>query len=252
MSTVYIYAVLLNFDLYLFVINDKLNNKLLKGNGFIMTKFNCKYILFDLDGTITESDPGITHSIKYALEKNSMVSPSLEELKIFVGPPLGEKFMEVFGVSQEMADKLLVSYRERYNSIGKYECNIYDGIVDALKQLREMGKVLCVATSKPEAAAKDVLAHFGLTEYFDLIGGDTAEHTRPNKTAVINYVMESMNISDKDDIIMVGDTHYDVEGANKIGIKCIGVTYGYDTEESLKNSGAAAIIHKPIELVDLF
>ena len=78
MSTVYIYAVLLNFDLYLFVINDKLNNKLLKGNGFIMTKFNCKYILFDLDGTITESDPGITRSIKYALEKNSMVSPSLE------------------------------------------------------------------------------------------------------------------------------------------------------------------------------
>ena len=190
-----------------------------------MDKLKCKYILFDLDGTLTESHPGITRSIKYALEKHNMESPSLEELKVFVGPPLGEKFMEVFGFTKEFADEMILTYRERYTTVGKFECNVYDGVKDTLQKLKDMGKVLCVATSKPENSAKEVLDHFDLTKYFDFIGGDTPDHARKNKTAVINFVMESMGIENKDDVIMVGDTQYDVLGAAESGIKCIGVLY---------------------------
>lgn len=217
-----------------------------------MNKINCKYIFFDLDGTLTQSDPGITKSIQYALNKNNIVSPSLEELKIFVGPPLGEKFIEIFGVDQETAGKLLDSYRERYNTIGKFECNIYDGINEMLEDLRSKGKVLCVATSKPENSAKEVLKHFDILKHFDFVGGDTFNHTRTNKSAVINYVAESMGIKDKNEIIMVGDTHYDVLGANESDVKCIGVLYGYGTREGLEEAGAYALAKSASEIADLF
>lgn len=218
----------------------------------ILDKLKCKYIFFDLDGTLTESDPGITRSIKYALEKHNIQSPPLEDLKIFVGPPLGEMFMEVFGFTKEQADEMVLTYRERYTTIGKFECNIYDGIRETLKKLKDMGKVLCVATSKPENSAREVLEHFDLTKYFDFIGGDTSDHSRKNKTAVINFVIESMGIKDKDNVIMVGDTHYDVLGAAESGIKCIGVLYGYGKREKLEESGAYILAEKPSDIAEMF
>lgn len=217
-----------------------------------MNKLKCKYILFDLDGTLTESDPGITRSIQYALEKHNMPCPPLEDLKIFVGPPLGEMFMEIFGVTKEKADEMLVSYRERYTTVGKFECNVYAGVKETLKKLKDMGKVLCVATSKPESSAAEVLEHFGLTGYFDFIGGDTAKHERKNKTAVINHVINSMNISDKDDVIMVGDTYYDVLGAKESGIKCIGVLYGYGKKDKLEEAGAYRLAEIPEDIAEMF
>lgn len=217
-----------------------------------MEKINCKYILFDLDGTIVESHPGITRSVKYALEKHGFVSPELDELKVFVGPPLGDMFSEFCGVSEKKATEMVNTYRERYTTIGKYECNLYDGIKDTLQKLKDMGKVLCVATSKPENSALEVLEYFGVKGYFDFIGGDTPEHDRPNKKAVINYVIDSMGISDKENIIMVGDTHYDIIGASEIGIKCIGVTYGYGEAEKLKNIGAYRLADKPEAIAEMF
>ena len=157
-----------------------------------MDKLKCKYILFDLDGTLTESHPGITRSIKYALEKHNMESPSLEELKVFVGPPLGEKFMEVFGFTKEFADEMVSTYR------------------------------------------------------------DTPDHARKNKTAVINFVMESMGIENKDDVIMVGDTQYDVLGAAESGIKCIGVLYGYGQKDKLEEAGAYILAEKPSDIAEIF
>jgi len=217
-----------------------------------MDKINCKYIFFDLDGTLTQSDPGITKSIKYALEKNNMVSPSLDELKIFVGPPLKEKFIEIFGVDNETADNLMITYRERYNTIGKFECNVFDGINVMLDKLKEKGKTLCVATSKPEKSAKEVLEYFDLLKYFDFVGGDTFNNTRSSKSAVINYVAESMAIKDKNQIIMVGDTHYDVLGANASEVKCVGVLYGYGTREGLEEAGAYALAENVATLINLF
>ncbi len=217
-----------------------------------LEKLTCKYIFFDLDGTLTKSDPGITRSIQYALKKHNMPCPTLEELKVFVGPPLGEKFMEMFGVSKEKAAEMILSYRERYNAIGKYECEVFDGVKDTLKALKDMGKILCVATSKPENAAKDVIEHFGLAEYFEMIGGDTPDHKRKNKTAVIDYVIKTMKITDKKDVIMVGDTHYDVIGAAESGIKCIGVLYGYGEKNRLEEAGAYRLAQKPGDLVEMF
>ncbi len=217
-----------------------------------MDKINCKYIFFDLDGTLTQSDPGITRSIQYALEKNNMASPSLEELKIFVGPPLKEKFIEIFGVDEETANRLLVSYRERYNKIGKYECDIFDGVNEMLEKLKRKGKLLCVATSKPEKSAKEVLEYFDLLKYFDFVGGDTYNNTRSNKSAVINYVAESMSIKDRNEIVMVGDTHYDVLGAYNSDVRCIGVLYGYGTREGLKEAGAYALAENVSNIAELF
>ena len=217
-----------------------------------MNKLTSKYIFFDLDGTLTRSDPGITRSIQYALKKHDMPVPSLEELKVFVGPPLGEKFMEVFGVTKEKAAEMVISYRERYTTVGKFECDVYDGVKECLQELKDMGKVLCVATSKPENSAVEVLEHFGLAGYFDVIGGDTPDHGRKNKTAVINYVIESMGIKDKKDVIMVGDTQYDVTGAKEIGIECIGVLYGYGEKADLEKAGAYRLAERPADIVEMF
>lgn len=217
-----------------------------------MDKLTCKYILFDLDGTLTRSHPGIIRSIQYALEKHGLPVPPEEKLMEFVGPPLAEKFVEVFGVSKEKATEMVMTYRERYNAVGKFECGVFDGIEECLAELKKMGKTLCVATSKPETAAKEVIGHFGMTKYFDLIGGDTDDHRRKNKTAVINYVMRAMNISDKGDVIMIGDTHYDVLGANESGIGCVGVLYGYGDRKSLEEAGACRLAEKPGDITEMF
>ena len=145
-----------------------------------------------------------------------------------------------------------LTYRERYTTVGKFECNVYDGVKDTLQKLKDMGKVLCVATSKPENSAKEVLDHFDLTKYFDFIGGDTPDHARKNKTAVINFVMESMGIENKDDVIMVGDTQYDVLGADESGIKCIGVLYGYGQKDKLEEAGAYILAEKPSDIAEMF
>ena len=145
-----------------------------------------------------------------------------------------------------------MTYRERYTTVGKFECNVYDGVKDTLQKLKDMGKVLCVATSKPENSAKEVLDHFDLTKYFDFIGGDTPDHARKNKTAVINFVMESMGIENKDDVIMVGDTQYDVLGADESGIKCIGVLYGYGQKDKLEEAGAYILAEKPSDIAEMF
>ncbi len=217
-----------------------------------MERLKCKYIFFDLDGTLTESHPGITRSVKYALEKHGFTAPPLDELKVYVGPPLGDMFMKNCGVSKEEATQMVLTYRERYVTIGKFECNVYDGVEEMLKRLKNMGKVLCVATSKPEGSAKEVLEHFGIAKYFDFIGGDTEAHERTNKTAVINYVMEQMKIPDKNDVIMVGDTHYDVIGAKESGLKCVGVLYGYGDRKKLEDAGVYVLVNKPEEITELF
>ncbi|GFI62166.1 5'-nucleotidase [Clostridiales bacterium] len=209
-----------------------------------------KYVLFDLDGTITESHPGITRSVEYALKSHGFEPPSLDELKIFVGPPLGEMFMEVYGVSMEKAMDMVKTYRDRYVTIGKFECGVYDGIEETFKSLIAMGKTLCVATSKPESSAKEILEHFGLTKYFTFIGGDSDKHERANKSAVIDYVINELGI-DKSEAVMVGDTHYDVEGAKKSGIRCIGVLYGYGEGNKLKEAGAVGLAERPEDIAEM-
>lgn len=212
---------------------------------------NYKGILFDLDGTLTASGEGITRSVQYALEK--MGKPELgkdrKKLEIFVGPPLLEQFMNYGGFSEEEAAEAVKYYRERYSVTGIFENKPYPGVKELLEGLKEKGLVLAVASSKPDQMVKIVLKHFHLDTYFDVILGSDISRPRMTKAEVIMQVLEKMNCLDKrNQVIMVGDRHYDVLGAKEAGLSCIGVTYGYGTKEELLKAGAVKTADSTWEL----
>ncbi len=196
------------------------------------------YILFDLDGTITEPFEGITKSVRYALEKFGIKVNDLNDLRHFIGPPLFESFRNSYGLSQEDSVTAVNYYREYYVPTGIYECSIYPGIEEMLKKLSESPCKVILATSKPEPMAIRVLEHFGLDKYFDLICGASLDESRTKKELVVAYAVESAGITDKSQAIMIGDRKFDVEGAAANGISTIGVTFGHGGREELENAGA--------------
>lgn len=206
-----------------------------------------KGILFDLDGTLTDSGEGIINCAIVALRHFSVPIPSREELRVFVGPPLGETFVR-FGIPEERVQEAIDVYRSRYIPIGKYENTPYPGIRELLEKLRSDGFLLYVATSKPEQTSVDILEHFDLAKYFDKICGASMDLSRSSKEAVIAYLLET---APADSLIMVGDTKFDVIGAAAHGIPTIGVSWGYGTVSDLRSAGAAAIAHTPQELYSL-
>lgn len=207
-----------------------------------------KTILFDLDGTLTDSGEGIINCVIYALERFGLPIPSRESLRYFVGPPLHESFIKQ-GVPADQAEKAVAVYRERYIPIGKFENTPYPGIRELLETLKAEGHTLYVATSKPEQISIDVLEHFDLAKYFDRICGATMDTSRSNKEAVIAYLLEQNGRTDN--IIMVGDTKFDVIGAKAHGIPCIGVSWGYGENQDMLEAGASAIVHSTEELLNL-
>ena len=202
-------------------------------------------ILFDLDGTLTDSGEGIINCAIYALEYYGLPIPSREELRSIVGPPLHKSLVK-FGVPVEEADNAVAKYRERYIPIGKFENTPYPGIQELLERLKADGHHLFVATSKPEAMSVEILEHFGLAHYFDRICGASLDTSRSSKEAVIAYLLNECGA--QENAIMVGDTDFDVIGANAHGIPTIGVSWGYGTVESMEKAGAAAIVHTMDEL----
>lgn len=200
-----------------------------------------KYIFLDLDGTITDSREGITNCFVYALNHFGIEVENKAELEQFIGPPLEQSFREGFGFDQEKAALAVAKYRERFIPIGLYENLVYPGMEEALQKLKEAGKVLIVATSKPEHMAKKILAHFGLDGYFDDICGSDDDQHRSKKDEVIRYALEKHGISRLDEVLMVGDRKFDVIGAEKCGLKCMGVLYGFGDREELEAAGAAYI-----------
>ena len=197
-----------------------------------------KYIFFDLDGTLTESHTGIINSICYSLDKLGISGYDRSELYKFIGPPLTDCYKSVFGFSEEKALEALYLYREYYTETGMFQNKVYDGIPQLLNSLKNIGKQLFLATSKPEEMAKEILEHFGLSEYFNGIYGSTLDETRTDKTSVIKYAVRESGITECDKTVMVGDRKFDVTGAAKNGIKCIGALYGYGTREELNAAGA--------------
>ena len=209
-------------------------------------------ILFDLDGTLTDSGPGIMNCVKYAFEKMNVTDYDPEILRTFIGPPLDYRFREVLGITEEEAKKAVATFRERYFVTGIWENSVYEGIPEILTLLKVSGKKLAVATSKPQVLADRVLERFELAEFFDVICGSKADGKKAEKTEILKEVLEKTGFSDrKEEVVLIGDTKYDVLGANAIGIKCVGVTYGYGTCEELKESGAIKICKTPGELVYL-
>jgi len=207
-----------------------------------------KSILFDLDGTLTDSGEGIINCAILALEHFGLPVPSREEMRVFVGPPLTESFIN-HGVPADKAEEAVAVYRSRYIPIGKYENRPYDGIRELLEALQRQGHKLYVATSKPEEMSKDILNYFDLAKYFTLICGASMDTSRSTKEAVIAYLMKQSG--EKDNMVMVGDTKFDIIGAKHHGIPAIGVSWGYGNVEEMVSAGAAAIAHTPEELLAL-
>lgn len=207
-----------------------------------------KAILFDLDGTLTDSGEGIMNCAVYALEHFGLPIPSREELRVFVGPPLHETFQK-FGVLPEQAGEAVRVYRERYIPIGKFENTPYPGIRELLEDLKAAGHKLYVATSKPEETSVEILEHFGLAGYFDRICGASMDLSRNSKEAVIAYLLAQNGRTDN--MVMVGDTKFDVIGAKAHGIPAIGVSWGYGETADMEAAGAAAIAHSTEELREL-
>ena len=207
-----------------------------------------KAILFDLDGTLTDSGEGIMNCAKLALEHYGLPIPSEAELRTFVGPPLHESFVR-FGVPEEEADNAIKIYRSRYIPIGKFENHPYDGIYHVLEQLKELGHTLYVATSKPETMSVELLEHFGMAKYFDIIAGASFDRSRSSKEDVIAYLLEQCG--DYEEKIMVGDTAFDVIGAKAHGIPTVGVSWGYGKVEDMEKAGAISIACTMEELFDM-
>lgn len=209
-----------------------------------------KYILLDLDGTLTDPAIGITNSIMYALEKFGIRVNDRSELYSFIGPPLQESFMRFFGFSEADAVRAVEYYREYYRDKGIFENLVYDGVEDLLQLLKEKGRTVILATSKPELFARQILEHFDLAEYFDFVAGSELDGRRVHKDEVVRYALDACKISDLAKAIMIGDREYDIIGARKIGIKSLGVLYGYGDRKELEVAGADYILDTVAELKD--
>ena len=207
-----------------------------------------KSILFDLDGTLTDSGEGIMNCAELALRHFGLPVPAREQMRVFVGPPLDETFLK-FGVLPDQTDEAIRVFRSRYTTVGKFENFPYPGIELLLAKLRDLGHKLYIATSKPENMAKEVLEHFGLAKYFDLICGATLDGSRSKKADIITYLLAQTGSTTAP--IMVGDTAHDILGAKAHGIPAIGVAWGYGNVQDMTEAGAIAIAESTEALLEL-
>ena len=205
-----------------------------------------KYVLFDFDGTVSDSSEGIINSVIYALSKYGIKEENKEALYRFIGPPLYDSFREFYGFSNVQALEAVEFYRERYHTLGMYESRIYDGIRELVSKLRLMGAIVGIATSKPEETVKKMMDFHKITDCFDFIAGSTYDISRRTKSDVIGYAIERFGI-DTSRAVMVGDTRFDIEGAKQFSMTSIGVTFGFGSEAELKAAGADYIAHSTSE-----
>ncbi len=207
-----------------------------------------QYVLFDLDGTLTDPGPGITNCVGYALEKFDIHPASREELYPYIGPPLTFSFQEYHGLTPAQAEQALLYYRERFSVKGLFENEVYPHIPELLKQWQDRGVTLIVATSKPEEFTNRILEHFDLAQYFAFVGGNTLNEDRPTKASVIAYIRENYPDISAENTVMVGDRKYDIEGAHAQGLPAIGVLYGYGDRAEMEAAGADYVATNVAEL----
>ena len=207
-----------------------------------------KYILFDLDGTLTDPKEGITRCVQYALEKFGIVR-DCEDLTEFIGPPLKEQFMKYANLSDEDGTRAVAYYRERYAPIGIFENRAYEGVLTMLQTLKEKGYTLAIATSKPWIFAQQVCDKYGISPYISYLSGSELDGRNTDKALVIQNAMEHLGAS-AENTLMVGDRIHDIVGAEKNGIPSIAVCYGYASPDELEESPALAIVSSPMEIID--
>lgn len=210
-----------------------------------------KYMLFDLDGTLTNPQEGITNSVAYALEQYGIHVEDRSSLNKFIGPPLKDSFMEYYGFAEDRAEEAVWKYREYFNEDGIFENKVYPGIPQMLQRLNDQGKILIVATSKPTVYAKRILERFELSQYFADVQGSEMDGRRTKKEEVISYALEQNQITDNAQAVMIGDREHDIIGAKKCGLDSIGVLFGYGSREELEGCGAGQIVDTVQMLEDL-
>ncbi len=211
---------------------------------------NYKYILFDFDGTLTDSSEGIFKSLIYAFESYGHGTPSLELLRRFIGPPLYHSFTEYCGFDDKHAWEMTDKYRERYRVKGYLESCLYEGVKETLKALKEQGYVLATASSKPLHFIDQICENLDIKKYFDFLGGTEFDNTSESKATVIENAMKNIGAS-LNDTLMVGDTKFDIDGAHQVGIPCCAVTYGFGTREDFIECKAEYIVEKVEEILDI-
>ena len=207
------------------------------------------YLLFDLDGTLTDPGEGITNSVIYALKKWGIEVADKRELYVFIGPPLSASFKQYFGFPDADALKCVDYYREYFRDRGIFENKVYDGIPALLQELKIAGKKLILATSKPEKFAKQILDHFDLSKYFDFVAGASMDESRNKKADVIRYALDSLHITDTSRVLMIGDREQDVTGAKKCGLDSLGVLYGYGDLAEHTSAGATYIAENVADIL---
>lgn len=208
-------------------------------------------ILFDLDGTLTDPGIGITNSVAHALRKFGIEPESREALYSFIGPPLRDSFMQEYGFTYAQSDDAIRYFREYFRQTGIYENTLYPGISAVLRSLKEAGRTLILATSKPEEFAVQILKHFALYSYFDQIAGAKMDETRTKKKDVISYALALGSVEKPSEAVMVGDREYDILGAAENGLASIGVLYGYGSEAELRRAGATHLAAAPEDLLEI-
>lgn len=209
-----------------------------------------KLILFDIDGTIIDSSEGITKSAQYALKAFGIDEPDLKKLLCFIGPPLVGSFMKYGNMTEEEGIKAVEKYRERYLVTGIFECKLYEGVRDTLIRLKEEGYLLGTASSKPEVSVKRILDYFEISDLFDCIVGATPDGRISTKEEVLREVFSRMPDINPDEALLVGDTIYDIEGANQAGLKSIGVSFGFGNTNEMISAGAICICDSFPEIAD--
>ena len=203
------------------------------------------YILFDLDGTLSDPKQGICGSVQYALKSFGIEEPDIDRLESFIGPPLRDSFMKYYGFTPEQAEEAVAKYRERFSVTGKYENTLYPGIAPLLHDLVRAGAKLAIASSKPTVYVEDILVHFGIRQYFDIVVGSELDGTRDRKEEVVDEALRQLDEkygAKPCEVVMVGDRCFDVEGAKAAGTRSVAVTYGYAQPGELEQAGADIIV----------
>lgn len=214
-----------------------------------------QYVLFDLDGTLTDPREGITKSVQFALAQQGISEPDLKKLEPFIGPPLKDSFMEFYGMTEEQAAQGVADYRKRFAPIGKFENEVYPGIPEMLGSLKRAGIRLAVASSKPETFVWDILKYFKLDGYFDMVTGSELDGTRSRKEEVVEEALHRLELDgqpvSRENCAMVGDRRFDIEGGRQFRLTTVGVTYGYAAKGELEAAGADYIVKNPVQLTKL-
>ena len=218
-----------------------------------------RYVFFDLDGTLTQSEFGILAAAIRALKHFGIEIPNDEALKKFIGPPLYVSFHDLYGLSDEDSQEAIRIYRDYYVKKGVYQAPLYPGITEMLKKLKDAGCTLMITTSKPETLAVTVVQNVGIFDFFDGIIGPSLDEHDPNKSILIRRAMEKLEpdkeISSSKEwlqkCLMIGDRFYDIEAAREVGIDSIGVLYGYGTKEELSEAGATYLVEEVPGISDM-